>query len=72
MMFKNPAFYKSLANQRYMRVRKINYLNLIVKTTETQKARSARVTKSVHYSLKGYPWSSFFIETTVQHKTFGT
>ena len=38
-MFKNPAFYKSLANQRYMRVRKINYPNLIVKTKENQEAR---------------------------------
>ena len=42
-MFKNPAFYKSLANQRYMRVRKINYPNLIVKTKENQEARWTRV-----------------------------
>jgi len=42
-MFENPAFYKSLANQRYMRVTKINYPNLIVKSKGKQEARSVRV-----------------------------
>jgi len=44
-MFENPAFYKSLANQRYMRVIKINYPNLTDKTKEKQEARSAHVYK---------------------------
>ena len=38
-MFKNPGFFKSLANQ----LSKVNYPNLIVKTKEKQEARSARV-----------------------------
>ena len=42
-MFENPAFYKSLANQRYIRVTKINYPILIIKPKEKQEARPARV-----------------------------
>ena len=33
------------SNPRYMRVRKINYPNLVVKTKEKQEARLARVKK---------------------------
>ena len=70
-MFKNPAFYKSLANQCYMQVRKINYLNLIVKTKEKQEARSARVKKVFTVVYRDTHGQVFLLETMVQHKTLG-
>ena len=67
-MFDNPAFYKSLANQRYMQLTKSYHLsNQIAK--ETKQATSARV-KQVFTMVYRVTQSQVF-KTMAQHKTLG-